>query len=147
MERWGDRRVKGWGLRQIKSSVSEEQYIIPATPLFPASLIPLCSFSLVAASVKCDIRWNDLNASSLPDFQFLFLLLSSPLCCFKWERPNISWTTPGWYFHHILCSVELGIITVIFHSFHSKLSPQMCLKKSKQKCVYRAFGFMRLCIC
>lgn len=42
--------------------MSEEQYIIPATPLFPASLIPLCSFSLMAASVKCDIRWNDLNA-------------------------------------------------------------------------------------
>lgn len=61
-----DRRVKGSGLKQIKFSVTEEQYLIHAKysrccsshSLFHSSLL---SLSLVAGSVKYDIRRNDSN--------------------------------------------------------------------------------------
>lgn len=50
------------------------------------------------------------------------------------------------HFHHILCSAEPGIITVISHSFSSllKASPKIRLNECKQKCVYSALGFMHL---
>lgn len=78
-----DREMKGSGLRQIKSYLTEVQHIIQAKCYHCySSLSPFHSsltFSLVAASVKHDIRLNDSNTLLSELAAGFFLCIPLPL--------------------------------------------------------------------